>query len=389
MSSRAALVALVALGWGANQFAPLVVLYQSAEGVPAVVAQTMFVLYAVGLVPGLFLGGATSDRYGRRAVVLAAVLLSVVSSLVLMAGGSGQAWLGLGRLLAGVASGVGFGAGTAWVKESSDDARGPRRAVLAMTAGFAAGPLVAGLLAALAPAPTVWPCAPHVLVGLLAAVLVARTPAVPVPGTVGRTATAPGVAAPAPSGSVLADPRFRRCVLPLAPWVFLTASVALAVLPGAVRGAAHGHDVLFSALVTPLPALAGLAVQGPVARLRWTRCSPSVAGLGAAALGLATGAVAVAVGSLAGTVVACVVLGAAYGICQTAGLAQTVVLSAPARLGRDTAAYQALTYLGYLAPLPVALLAQEAGTAQVLGAFAVLAPATAWVVGYGRRTVTA
>jgi len=49
--------ALLALGWGSNQFAPLVVDYQVAAHVSAAATETMFVLYAVGLVPGLFAGG--------------------------------------------------------------------------------------------------------------------------------------------------------------------------------------------------------------------------------------------------------------------------------------------------------------------------------------------
>ncbi|MCP6456967.1 MFS transporter, partial [Klebsiella pneumoniae] len=86
-------------------FAPLIVMYQSTAGVSPAASQAMFVLYAVGLVPGLFVGGPLSDRRGRRAVVLGALLLSAVSSLLLMLGGEHDAWLYLGRVLAGVAGG--------------------------------------------------------------------------------------------------------------------------------------------------------------------------------------------------------------------------------------------------------------------------------------------
>src|SRR5262249_53428257 len=141
-------IAVAAIGWGANQFAPLIVLYQR-HGVSVAATEVMFGLYAVGLVPALMVGGRWSDRAGRRAVWLAALALSLVASLVLMAG---SAWHGLlfpGRLVVGVSSGLAFGTGAAWIRElSAVDAQhhaGPRRATIAMTIGFGGGPLVAGI----------------------------------------------------------------------------------------------------------------------------------------------------------------------------------------------------------------------------------------------------
>lgn len=371
----AAAAAVFAIGWGANQFAPMVVLYQSAAGVSAAASQTMFVLYAVGLVPGLFVGGPLSDRRGRRAVVLAALLLSVASSLLLMLGDQHSAWLYLGRVLAGIASGVGFGAGAAWVKETTAGTHGARRAVVAMTGGFALGPLIAGLAAARMPEPLVWSYLPHVIVTVLA---VAMVLSVAEPRT--RVASAPPGPQPAAAAAplLLGDPRFRRVVAPLAPWVFLTASVALAALPPAVRGPAGGHEVLFSALVTPVPALAGIGVQTVAARLHGRLRPQLLGGFAGAAGGLLVAAWAVATGSLGGVVAACVLLGAAYGLCQTTGLAEVATLSAPTRLGHNTAIYQALTYLGYLAPLPIVVIAAWSGMPEVLAALAALAVLTWW-----------
>lgn len=374
----AAVVAVCSIGWGANQFAPLIVMYQSTAGVSPAASQAMFVLYAVGLVPGLFVGGPLSDRRGRRAVVLGALLLSAVSSLLLMLGGEHDAWLYLGRVLAGVAGGVGFGAGAAWVKETSAAAHGPRRAVVAMTTGFALGPLVAGLAAAQGPDPLVRSYVPHLLVTAVALMLiVAARPAPAKTDQIGSTPPTDGEP-PAGAETMVTDPRFRYVVAPLAPWVFLTASVALACLPPAVGGAAHGHEVLFSAVVTPLPALAGIAVQLVIARLHGRLRSQLCAGFVTAALGLLVGAWAVAEASLVGVVVACVILGAAYGLCQTTGLGEVATLSVPSQLGRNTAVYQSLTYLGYLAPLPIVLIAAWAGMPEVLAALAVLAVVTWW-----------
>ena len=80
-------LALAAVGWGANQFAPLIVMYQDRLGLTAAVADAMFGLYALGLVPALLAGGRLSDRIGRRAVVMPALLVSFLATGLLMAGG--------------------------------------------------------------------------------------------------------------------------------------------------------------------------------------------------------------------------------------------------------------------------------------------------------------
>lgn len=170
---------LLGTGWGSNQFTPLLLVYRHALGVSTGTLEAMFGAYALGLIPGLLLAGPLSDSRGRRAVVIPAAVLSLVASLVLVAGADSVALLFVGRLLAGVSSGAVFSAGTAWLRETSlppvgtaSHAMVARRAAIAMTAGFALGPLVAGLLAQWAPAPRVVAYVPHI--ALMAVVLVLR-----------------------------------------------------------------------------------------------------------------------------------------------------------------------------------------------------------------------
>src|SRR5205823_4890744 len=68
--------AVAAVGWGAQQFAPLLLMYRAELGVSAATVQAVFAMYVVGLIPGLLFGGPVSDRYGRRPVVLAALAAS-------------------------------------------------------------------------------------------------------------------------------------------------------------------------------------------------------------------------------------------------------------------------------------------------------------------------
>ena len=141
---RAAL-AMFAVGWGANQFASLLVAYRQHAGLSAVVADTLFGFYALGLIPALLIGGPLSDRFGRRVMARLAVLVSIVATLALILGAEESGWLYVGRVLAGVASGTIFAPGMAWVKEQSNSPfedvgeadRGARRAAVALSAGSA------------------------------------------------------------------------------------------------------------------------------------------------------------------------------------------------------------------------------------------------------------
>ncbi|HET9126441.1 MAG TPA: MFS transporter, partial [Solirubrobacteraceae bacterium] len=163
---------MFAVGWGANQFSSLLLAYKLHEGLSAGTGDALFGVYALGLIPALLLLGPISDARGRRAITCGAGVLSGLATCALIAGERAVLLLFLGRLLAGVASGAAFAAGTAWVKELSvapydptaDGEAGARRAAIALSAGFGTGPLVAGLLAQWAPDPLLSAYLPHLLV---------------------------------------------------------------------------------------------------------------------------------------------------------------------------------------------------------------------------------
>src|SRR5262249_37178452 len=106
-------LALFAVAWGANQFTPLLLVSRPRSGFRPAVLGALWGCYAVGLVRGLLLGGAASDARGRRPVVIPFFFLSLLATGVLVAGALWSPALALGRLLAGVVSGVVFGAGSA------------------------------------------------------------------------------------------------------------------------------------------------------------------------------------------------------------------------------------------------------------------------------------
>src|SRR4051794_18967494 len=139
---------LFTVAWGANHFVPLLLLYRARLGLsPAALAQ-MFGIYAVGLVPGLLLGGPLSDRVGRRALVIPASLVALAGSVILGAGVAGFGRLLLGRFIVGIGSGATFSAATAWVQDlATVKGAGARRATIVLSAGFGGGPLLSSLMA--------------------------------------------------------------------------------------------------------------------------------------------------------------------------------------------------------------------------------------------------
>jgi MFS family permease len=362
---------LLGTGWGSNQFSPMLLTYKRELGLSTGTLEAMFGFYALGLIPGLLLAGPLSDVRGRRPVVVPAAALSLVASVVLAAGGNSVALLFLGRLLSGASAGAVFAAGTAWLRESSSDRdAAARRAAVAMTLGFGLGPLVAGLLAQWAPAPTVVPYLPHIALmlivlpgALLAPETVARQPARVLLRLVPEVRT----------------PRFRRVVAPMAPWVFAAPAISFALLPSVVGAEDAADGIAVAAVITSLTALSGVIVQPLARRMR----RPGVVGLVVLGCGLALGAGIAAAQVSWPLVASAIVLGSAYGITLVAGLIEAQRIADPSTLAGLTAAYYALTYLGFAAPYLLALGAHVASYPLLLSLAAALAFLTAAAVSRG------
>ncbi|PXX54913.1 putative MFS family arabinose efflux permease [Nocardia tenerifensis] len=346
----AAAAAVAAVGWGANQFAPLLLLYRSELHVSAATVQATYGLYAIGLIPGLLVAGPISDRFGRKRVLLPCLIISLLGSTVLMAAEAGPAWLFVGRLIAGMASGTAFSAGTAWIKELSQDEpeAGARRATIAMTIGFAVGPLVAGLIARWAPAPMLTAYVPHLVITAVAVALVLRTPTDPPSDPTAK------IVAPLHL-SARNRTRFLGIVLPLAPWVFGSSSIALAYLPEQVRSGLGDNALTFGAVTTALTMAAGIAIQ-PVAKRAATTSRLAAVALSIVAAGLGIAAAATHWGNNPVLIfLSTFVLGAGYGCCLVYGLGEVNRIAEPTNLGRLTAVFQSVAYTGFAAPYLLAL----------------------------------
>ncbi|WP_240325233.1 MFS transporter [Amycolatopsis thermalba] len=371
---------ITATGWGANQFSPLLGAYRREMGLSAATVTGLFAIYIVGLVPGLLLGGPGADRFGRRPVVLGAVVLSVLATGALLLGEVGVPWLGVGRFGSGFAMGAVLAAGSAWVKELShpphdDAAEGTcaRRASLFLSAGFGIGGLVAALIAQWAPLDVAY--LPHLV--LSAVVLVA---ALKVPETAPRVV-------PGKRVTGIRDPRFRRTVVPVAPWVFAAPATGFAVLPSVVESRLGEAETVFAGVAIAVVLGAGLLIQ-PVGRQLAARAVvlPALIGLAAIGTGMLLGLAAAVSAQPAVERLADAVLGCGYGLCVTFGLTEIARIAPPEGLARLASVWWALTYVGFCAPYVFALLTQVTTPPVILGSAAGLAFLTGAGVALRHRT---
>jgi MFS family permease len=134
---------------------PLYVLYQEQYQFTSVLITVIFAVYPLGVLAALLVFGRVSDHFGRRPVLVAALLLACAST-VLFVFAQNVAMLA-GRFLSGLGAGLLTGTATAGLSEpepTGSQQRAARVATAANMGGLGLGPLVAGLFAQLAPAPT-------------------------------------------------------------------------------------------------------------------------------------------------------------------------------------------------------------------------------------------
>jgi MFS family permease len=361
------------IGWGGNQFTPLLVVYRDLGGFSRLDVDVFLGAYVLGLIPGLLVAAAVSEARGRRPVLLCGLWSSLSGTLLLSFGvHAGYAGIIGGRMLSGVAIGVAMSVGTAWVTELSGGGRtgaGARRAALWLTAGLALGPASAGLLAQIAP-PLTWPYLVHALLCVPVILLVSQA----------RWAeTRPRDLDPLPLRQRLRIPavrnrRFLRVVLPMAPWVFGSAGIAYAIVPALVEDSVGGAKLLFAAGLAVGTLGTGVLVQPLARRLDDASSSRAlVVSMALMTLGVVMAAVTAATGSPWLAVPVALLLGGAYGIAVVSGSLEVQRIARPDELAGLTGAYYALCYIGFLFPALLAGLAHWLSYPVMLGGLAVVA----------------
>jgi MFS family permease len=368
------LAVLLATGWVANHFAALMPVITDSQHLSTATIDAIFGIYALGLVPGLLVGGRVSDALGRPTVAWSGSTIAVVGTVAMLLSQHSDVLLA-GRLIVGAGVGLAMTAGTAW----ASDLKGPAGAATAgavLMAGFAVGPFAAGVIAAAGSLGV------RLSFGIAAALLVvAMLIAIVAVQRTGVTGSAITHDSKRPTSARLNAAQALIWALPLAPWVFASATLGFITIP-------HRLHTGFPA---PLAAgTAALIVNGSslliqvFARMRgWGPQSGTAAAL-LAALGYAATAAAPSSMTLALGLPLLPILGCASGLSLRAGLID-LETSAPQRVrGTLTGVFYAVTYVGFGLPLLLTTVGSAKLSATILAVMAVLALAAA--VGRAVRT---
>lgn len=369
------------VGWGANQFTPLLLVYRETDHYSQTLVTSMFAAYVLGLIPALLIAAELGGRFGHRRVLRPVMVLTVLASLLLAVGESSPTPLFIGRVLYGVCTGAAMSPGTTWVKELSADApvgTGARRAAIALSAGFGGGALLAGLMAQWLPAPKVLPYVVHIVLTIAAAALVWNAPeltrrATKFPEELARDERASRKATSDTRHHALTAHFWAR-IGPMAPWVFACPAISMVILPTLIKEQISGGELAFTGLICGITLGTGVLVQPPARRLEAQRPGlVTVLGMLASLVGVLLTVLIVERGSVALVLVASVVFGAGYGMNLVGGLTRVERASPATELAMANAVFYSLTYIGFAVPTVVSMLVDHWSETAVILGFAVLA----------------
>lgn len=355
---------MFAVAWGGNEFTPLLVMYRNSHHLPQTTVNLLLFAYVFGIIPALLIGGPLSDRYGRRALLLPAPIIAILGSLTLAFSDAHLGLLALGRVLSGIALGLGMAAGSSWVKELStapydtgaDAGAGARRAAMSLTSGFGIGALVAGVLAQWVPYPDKLAFLVNILVTAPAWLFLRGAPETTVPNpNQARPRLIDDLKIP-----VFAHKRFLFVALPVAPWVFGAAACAYAVLPALMAARVTSAPIAFSALLCLVGLGCGFFVQSLGRKFDRPESARAVkVALIVLVLSMAFAAYVVHELTIPLAVAGSFFLGAGYGLAMVSGLLEIQRMARPGDLAGLTAVFYGFTYLGFGIPAAMSYLAKR------------------------------
>jgi MFS family permease len=161
---------------------PLYPLYQQRDGFPVSTITVIFAAYAVGVVGSLYFVGHLSDRFGRRRMLVVAVLVSAVSAVMFLMWADVPGLIAA-RVVNGASIGILTATATAHLGELRAIGKPDENAIVAASVsgaanlgGLALGPLIGGLFAEFFPDPLVLPHAVFLIVLLAAAIALLLVP---------------------------------------------------------------------------------------------------------------------------------------------------------------------------------------------------------------------
>lgn len=163
---------------GTTMPTPLYPIYQDAFGFSQLMITIIFAAYAFGVIAALVITGRWSDQLGRRPLLFAGIVCSIISDLVFWQA-DGLAMILVGRVLSGLSAGIFTGTATVAVLELAPPHWRERATFFATAAnmgGLGLGPMLAGALSQYLPSPLELTYLIHIALALLAFICIWRTP---------------------------------------------------------------------------------------------------------------------------------------------------------------------------------------------------------------------
>jgi len=327
--------ALCLITLAVNLQAPLYITYADLSGQGAAATAVAFSGYVLGVLPVLLALGGLADRVGRRPLIIAALLLSMLATLFMLLAPSLET-LALARLLLGLGTGLASATATAYMGElmgADSSARAANWVTASTSLGFGLGAALTSLFLLRGPSLTPGSFHLQLLLAGIALVLAWRLPD-PRPAQRGAMLRLPFY----PTGSVVYG------LAILLAWACV--GLVIALLPGILRQ--HGLSA-WSGFSTFCVISCGLLFQ-PLAR-RLASAKATLLGLAILPCSYALLAWGADRGQLGAVLLGAVAASSAcYGFIYLGGLAAVNQLAGSEKT-RASAGFFLLAYLGFSLPV--------------------------------------
>ncbi|MBC3482402.1 MFS transporter [Pseudomonas sp. SWRI77] len=327
--------ALCLITLAVNLQAPLYITYADLSGQGAAATAVAFSGYVLGVLPVLLALGGLADRVGRRPMIIAALLLSMVATVLMLLAPSLQT-LGMARLFLGLGTGLASATATAYMSElmgSDGSGRAANWVTASTSLGFGLGAALTSLFLLRGPSLTPGSFHLQLLLAVVALVLVWRLPD----------------PRPAQRSAMLRLPYYPRGSVAYGLAILLAwacVGLVIALLPGILRQ--HGLSA-WSGFSTFCVISCGLLFQ-PMAR-RLSSLKATLLGLVILPCSYAVLAWGADSGQLAAVLLGAVAASSAcYGFIYLGGLAAVNQLAGSEKT-RASAGFFLLAYLGFSLPV--------------------------------------